>query len=409
MRRCTLLILLLASVSALASATLAQSTSQFEPARKTGRFSDQKKDAQDQDAASSRRKPRMEVLAPAEWRRIDRSIETALAYLATQQSNNGALASNAAGQPAVTSLGIMAYLSAGHQPGEERYGAIIERAIDFALDCQRDDGLFSYAAVTMPVDNPWGGPSHAATYNHAITGLMLGEVLGQTNTARAQRIRPAIERALEYTRQMQLRRKRFAVDNGGLRYIRDVNVSGTGGGDADLSVTAWHLMFYRSAKNAGFDVPVNYVEEALQFVHRCYDPQSGGFRYSLYTGGTYITRAMTGAGVLSLFLAGKYDADIEARSGQWLIDHRFSDFRPLNTHDRYFYSAYYCSQAALMLGGTYWEQFYPDLAATLLSQQNADGSWRPESDDADYGQTYSTSLSVLSLTPPYQLLPIYQR
>jgi hypothetical protein len=351
----------------------------------------------------------MEVLTPAEWTRIARSIDMALAYLVSQQMPDGAFVSVPAGQPAVTSLGIMAFLSAGHQPGEGQYGAQIERAIDFAIECQRDDGLFSYAEVNMPVDSPWGGPSHAATYNHAITGLMLGEVLGQTSAERGQRIRPAIDRALEYSRKMQLRPKRYPVDTGGLRYIRDVNVSGTGGGDADLSVTAWHLMFYRSAKNAGFDVPQKYVDEALQFVRRCYDPATGGFRYSLYTGGTYITRAMTGAGVLSLFLGGRYDADIEARSGQWILAHRFSTYRPLNTHDRYFYSAYYCSQAAFMLGGNYWEQFYPDLAATLIAQQNPDGSWRPESDDANFGSTYSASLSVLSLTPPYQLLPIYQR
>jgi hypothetical protein len=29
--------------------------------------------------------------------------------------------------------------------------------------------------------------------------------------------------------------------------------------------------------------------------------------------------------------------------------------------------------------------------------------------EAAYGQTYSTALAVLSLTPAYQLLPVYQR
>src|SRR5262249_5396176 len=144
-------------------------------------------------------------------------------------------ASAQAGQPAVTALGIMAFLSAGQQPGEGKFGACLDRAIDFALSCQRDDGLFSYAPANNPVDSPWGGPSHAATYNHAITGLMLGEVLGQTSAERAKKIRPAIDRALEYSRRLQERRKRFPVDFGGLRYIRDVNVSGPGGGDADLS------------------------------------------------------------------------------------------------------------------------------------------------------------------------------
>jgi hypothetical protein len=61
------------------------------------------------------------------------------------------------------------------------------------------------------------------------------------------------------------------------------------------------------------------------------------------------------------------------------------------------------------LGGDYWEQFYPPLASVLLANQRSDGGWDVESVDPLFGETYSTSLAVLALTPPYQLLPIYQR
>ena len=46
----------------------------------------------------------------------------------------------------------------------------------------------------------------------------------------------------------------------------------------------------------------------------------------------------------------------------------------------------------------------------MTENQNADGSWDVEANqDQDLGFTYSTSLAILALTPPYQLLPIYQR
>jgi len=62
------------------------------------------------------------------------------------------------------------------------------------------------------------------------------------------------------------------------------------------------------------------------------------------------------------------------------------------------------------LGGRYWEQFFPTLGNCLLQRQASDGSWPEEpGGDSVFGKEYSTALAVLSLTPPYQLLPVYQR
>ena len=77
--------------------------------------------------------------------------------------------------------------------------------------------------------------------------------------------------------------------------------------------------------------------------------------------------------------------------------------------DRYHYSAYYCSQAVFQLGNEYWSKFYPPLMNALIDNQQPDGSWDRERRESQYGNTYSTALAVLALTPPYQILPIYQR
>jgi hypothetical protein len=62
------------------------------------------------------------------------------------------------------------------------------------------------------------------------------------------------------------------------------------------------------------------------------------------------------------------------------------------------------------LGGDYWAKFYPPLASMLIENQRADGSWDAEAAwDGAFGNNYTTALTVLALTPPYQLLPIYQR
>lgn len=74
------------------------------------------------------------------------------------------------------------------------------------------------------------------------------------------------------------------------------------------------------------------------------------------------------------------------------------------------YSAFYCSQGMFHMGGEYWAQYYPRLVKTLLKAQRADGSWlMKQGNDVEYGAAYMTSLTVLALTPPYQMLPIFQR
>lgn len=172
-------------------------------------------------------------------------------------------------------------------------------------------------------------------------------------------------------------------------------------------------MFLRSARNAEFSVPQTYVDEAMEFVHRCWDEPHGVFYYALTPeGGFRPSRGMVGAGILSLSLAGQHHTAMAQAAGDWLLAHPFGRFgETVGTYDRYYYSMYYCSQAAAQLGGRYWEGIFPPLAESLLHSQSPDGSWpaEPNRGDGIFGNVYSTSMAVLSLTPPYQLLPVYQR
>jgi hypothetical protein len=121
---------------------------------------------------------------------------------------------------------------------------------------------------------------------------------------------------------------------------------------------------------------------------------------------------MVGAGILSLAMAGQHQTRIAQRAGDWLLLRPFQRFgETVGGGDRFFYSVYYCSQAMAQLGGRYWKQFFPSLVNVLLQSQQSTGEWPPEpvGSDRTFGNTYTTAMAVLSLTPPLQLLPVYQR
>ncbi len=338
------------------------------------------------------------VLTASQWERIDTSVDLALEYLATQQRRDGSFNTLATGQPGVTSLCVLAFLARGHVPGEGPYGKRLNRAIDFVLSKQRSDGLLFDLQV-----GPWsyGSAAHTGIYNHAIAGLMLSEVYGMGDAARQERIRAGVSQAVAFTLGHQSRFHRNRQEQGGWRYLKLADQRS----DADLSITAWQLLFLRSAKNAEFEVPQKAINEAMGYVERCFDPRRGTFMYCIVSG-RLATPAMAGAGIVSLSMGGQHESASAHRAAQWMQRLPFDRYRGV---DRYHYAAYYCSQAAFQLGGDEWARFYPPLMSALVENQDPDGSWQREARESGYGNTYSTALAVLALAPPYQILPIYQR
>jgi hypothetical protein len=356
---------------------------------------------------------RNDLLSPNEWNLLDRAVDRGLKYLAGRQVQDGSFPAKAEGQPGVTSLCIMAFLARGHQSGRGPYGTLIERGIDFTLDLQDPH-------VGALMADRWVGPrfdrimrvgdgrprSFTGNYNHGIAGVMLSEVYGMTGAERHERIRQAILKALEYTRKQQIRPKRNPDDRGGWRYVHT-----DGDNDSDLSVTAWQLMFLRSARNAEFDVPKEWSQEAMDYIHRTFDVEQKGFVYALLASDRYCSRGMVGAGIVSLALGGEHQSETARMAGDWILRR---SFEPYNTSpsirlDRYHYGAFYCSQAMFQLGGTYWRRFFPKLMKVLIEAQHDDGSWDLEAADPEFGNCYTTALTCLALSTPYQLLPIYQR
>lgn len=345
-----------------------------------------------------------DLLSVEEWQRLDRSVDSGLRFLATQQKPDGSFVTRDVGQPGITSLCILAFLSRGHLPQEGEFGELLERAVTFVLQTQQADGLF-YA---LPIQGrTWRDNRHKiGAYNHAISAVMLTEVYGATRGRNSETIGEAIRRGLQFSRAQQTRPKPHPEDDGGWRYLVP-----TAAEDSDLSVTAWEIMFLRSARNSGFDVPTEWIDAAVAYVRRTYVPESGTFAYGNRGMRHQQTRAMAGSGILLLSLAGEHNTDLAQRAGTWILDHPFDRYqRVIYGAEHYHYGAYYCSQAMFQLGGEYWRRFFPPFMRLHVAGQQPDGSWPQEKNrDGEYGNTYTTAMMILSLTPPYQLLPIYQR
>jgi hypothetical protein len=206
---------------------------------------------------------------------------------------------------------------------------------------------------------------------------------------------------------MQRWPKELPYDQGGWRYVDDFDQS-----DSDMSVTGWYLMFLRSARNAGFNVPKKSIDDAVGYIRRTFDKNYGAFGYTINRGDTR-SRGMAGAGILALGHAGFHNSFEAQRTGQWLMQYSFEVYNSNEglQRDRYHYSLFNCCQGMYQLGSPYWEQFFPRTVHAVLANQQPDGSWDAEAFQRDraFGNSYTTALVLLAIGAPNQLLPVFQR
>lgn len=362
-------------------------------------------------AELERGSPSLEIMSDREWGQIDDSVERALSWLAANQQRDGSFPTIPQGQPAVTGLCTMAFMAHGHLPGEGEYGEQLENALNYIASCQKRSGIIALVAPNSPtiqrnVPHEVGWKS---SYNHAISSLALSEGFTTGRGLDVKHIEKVVTKALAATQEMQNWRKTRREDIGGWRYVNRYR----DGLDSDLSVTGWYLMSLRSAKNAGFDVPKESIDSAVEYIGRCFHRQYGTYQL-MANNDMRLSRGMAGAGILAMAHAGRHDSPEVLKSGEWILNYGFDNYNVQQrgwSDDRYHYGVFHCSQAMYQLGGQYWEQFFPPVAKTLVANQQRNGSWQRESrgNDRPFGETYTTSLMVLTLGAPNQLLPIFQR
>lgn len=313
----------------------------------------------------------------------DAAIVKALDYLASQQQPSGAWRNDSYGEcTAITSLAVMAFMAAGHLPGEGVYGDQLTSGIRWVLDHQEPNGMIVRKR------------SHGPMYSHGISTLMLAEAAGMVGSPDAERVQRALERAVRLILESQAvpKDRRHA---GGWRYQIDSR-------DSDLSVTAWQVLALRAAKDIGCDVPAEAIDQAIEYVRNCAAVDDRGFGYQPGSGRT---ETLTGTGITALEVCGVHAAREAIGGANYLLAN------PVDRDTNYvFYGVYYTGVGMFKLGGRFAEGSRRALLQFLLPAQNADGSWEsPHGGERTHGRAYATALAVLALTIEYRYLPIYQR
>ena len=314
-----------------------------------------------------------EMISPETQKSIDRG----LAYLAREQHPEGSFGSltQYKRNVAVTALAGMAFLSAGHTPGRGAYGKNVDKAVEYVLSCAKPNGYI------VREDSSGHGPM----YGHGFATLFLAEVYGMSPRPK---VRVALKAAVQLIVNSQNR-------EGGWRYDPD-------GKDADVSVTVCQMMALRAARNCGIAVPKTTVDQCVEYVKKCQNPD-GGFRYQLLMR-PQSDFPRSAAGVVTLYSAGLTEGrEIERGLGYLL---RFPPRGDLLRYDaHYFYGQYYAVQAMWHAGDERWQQWYPSIRDELTGRQNPNGSWS----DSLINPEYATAMSCLVLQMPNNYLPIFQR
>jgi hypothetical protein len=322
---------------------------------------------------------------PARDTPMDRAVDRALQFLHnTQDRFDGSWHAAGGKNSGITSLAVMAFLSSGHVPGEGPYGQTVEKGVRWVLRQQQPNGLIASAG-------------NHEMYHHGIATLMLAEVAGMTDAELGMEVRRKLEKAVAVI--LKAQRTEPGPDRGGWRY-QVAHVSGS-----DISVTGWQIMALRAAKNLGCDVPAQAIDRAVEYIQRCQDTGTGGFRY---TANSHVTVPCTGTSILALEICGKdlHKSQPLLKAGAYLLRR---ENLPRWGQPHFFYSIYYCSQATFQLGDNYWSVFRPRLHEVLLRNQASNGSWAGGDSDSRFGPNYCTAMGVLALTVEYRFLPIYQR
>ena len=306
-------------------------------------------------------------------------LKGAIRFLASKQLPNGSwgITDFERRHPvAMTGYTLMAFLAAGHLPGEGEEWKVARAGLQYLLDTAKPDGTFGDRSLGQYM------------YNHGIATIALAELYGQTQAAD---IKPKLDRAIRLIITSQ-------NPEGGWRYRPIAQ-------DADVSVTVLQVVGLRAAKNAGIDVPQDTIDKAVRYVKSCYDASSGGFTYQ--PGNRAPGYARTAAAIYSLQVCGLYEDPLVKRGSEYLL-------KNFGQREWFTYGTFYAVPAQYMLGGDSWKTWYPRIRAQLLRQAVREGDrvhWDGSIDMGSngLGPVYATAVYASVLAIPWNYVPIYQR
>jgi len=294
---------------------------------------------------------------------VDGIFVKGLQYLVKNQAPEGRWVDQPyGGEPGVCGLAVVAMLAHGDDPNVGPYSVAIRRGLDFILSQMNKET--GYIGRSM--------------YNHGFATLALAESYGMVDD---DRIGPAMEKAINLIISSQ-KANSFSA----WRYSPESL-------DADTTVSGAQVVALFAARNAGMSVPEEAIQKALEYFKKCQTPE-GGIGYTSAVGPN---GARTAIGCLVFSLAKSKNSPTYNQAFEFLKT------APGEAHYFHYY-LYYASQAYFHASPTEWDAWNRKNIKTLGATQNEDGSW-----SGQFGNTFSTAASLLSLALNYRYLPIYER
>ncbi len=302
---------------------------------------------------------------------VDRMYVDGLRFLVSVQQKDGSFRASGTSdhygsQPGVVGLAVVAMLAHGDDPNRGPYALAIRRGLNLILKNQ--NGTTGYIGSSM--------------YNHGFAALALAEAYGQV---RDPRLGPALKKATELILNAQKRSRSNAW-----RYSPEST-------DGDTTVSGANLVALFAARNAGLGVPQESIDKALQFYVAC-QSSDGGFGYTSASGSN---NPRTAIGALMFALAKKKQTEVF----QGAMDYLKTNEANAGYDHYYHYFLYYAAQTYFHASPKLWEDWNAKNITQLKEKQAKDGSWK----GGNFGPTFATTASLLSLALNYRYLPIYER
>lgn len=320
--------------------------------------------------------------APELTVKASEAIDKGLRFLLENQRDDGSWAAGENGEraTAITSLGLMAFMSRAEFPGAGPNGEALTRAKDWLLR-QAKKSPQGYLGSSM--------------YEHAMATLALTELWGMTEERDDH---DAFQKAIEAAVDVILRSQTPA---GGWRYQPTPN------GGEDTSATGTVFVALASARQAGIAVPNETIERVLTYFEVAANRKTGGFVY--VPSGVGVAGAVsvgsTGAGAYAAQLAGARETEMAENAIRYLEERSPGIFQGVGY---YYYCHYYALQAMVQAGDERYAKWYPQIRDALISRQTENGSWTGKAEGPKVVD-HETPMAIIMLATPYRYIPIYQR
>lgn len=332
----------------------------------------------------------------------EKAVENALRWLARNQHRDGYWDASAHGagkirvdeqgvnrryagrhaDAGLTALSLLAFLGAGYTHEDGPYAKTVDKAIDWLISQQTEDGFLGGKAT-----------HYAKMYCHGMATYALAEAYSmQSDKTTDTRIRRPLIKAVKYILDSQ------NPTDGGWRYMK--------GQISDMSMFGWQLMGLKSAEIAGVRIPDSSKKLMVKFLLA----HSFGVKKGLaaYQKDYPVTATMTAE---ALFCKQIFRIPRNHPACKEAVDHLMDRLPRRSKLNLYYW--YYGTLAMFQYGGPEWKQWNEAVRAALVAEQTATGanagSWAPRGPWGPYGgRVFSTAMSTMCLEVYYRFLPLYK-